>query len=208
MRRSPPPAPGGPVALGARLTHNSRIVNRPPKPLRLTLNLAPMVDVMMCLIIFFLLAAKMVAAEHYPVELARAAAARRVDPGDLGRRVTITVRYVPEQDDVAEYVVADWDGRQIVERVLGPGEVEGLLRARAAHAAQDNTPLRCVVRADRMVMYRHVEVVLRACGLARLRDVVFSVNQVSPAVEAPGPTGDGLPATSGTPAVSPNGGRR
>lgn len=149
---------------------------RPPLPVRMTLNLAPMVDVMMCLIIFFLLASKMVAAEHYPVDLPWAIAAKNVEASDLGTRVTVTVRRAQGGDDQAEYVVVDWDGKRVAERVLQPGEVDSLLQARAARAARENQKLRCVVRADRLVMYKHVEVVLRACGLAQIRDVVFSAN--------------------------------
>jgi biopolymer transport protein ExbD len=140
----------------------------------MTLNLAPMVDVMMCLIIFFLIASKMVAAEHHPVELPWAVAAKEVEAGDLGNRVTITVRHVGDAEQRAEYVVADWDGQQVIERSLQPGEVETLLQVCAARAAGESRKLRCVIRADQAVMYTHVEVVLRACGLARISDVVFS----------------------------------
>jgi biopolymer transport protein ExbD len=142
----------------------------------MTLNLAPMVDVMMCLIIFFLLAAKMVAAEHRPIDLPWAIAAKKVEASDLGTRVTITVRRADEKDDAAEYVVVDWDGQRIVERALQPSELESLLQARAGRAVREGTKLRCVIRADRMVMYKHVEVVLRACGLAQISDVVFTTN--------------------------------
>lgn len=158
-------------------------MKRPPKPVPMTLNLAPMVDVMMCLIIFFLLAAKMVAAEHYPVALPWAVAAKAVEPSDLGTRVTITVRPVGE-GEIAEYVVADWDGQQIVERILAPQDVESLLTARAARSARENQKLRCVIRADERVRYQHVEVVLRGCGLAQIGDVVFTVNQGSDPREA------------------------
>jgi biopolymer transport protein ExbD len=153
------------------------MLKRPPKPVSMTLNLAPMVDVMMCLIIFFLLASKMVAAERYPVDLPWAAAGKQVEQSDLGQRVTITVRKAKDSDESAEYVVVDWDGRQIVERVLLPSELETLLQNRAVRAARENQKLRCVIRADRMVMYKHVEYVLRGCGLAQIRDIVFSVNE-------------------------------
>ncbi len=149
-------------------------MGRPPKPVGMTLNLAPMVDVLMCLIIFFLLASKMVAAEHYAVDLPWAITARNVEASDLGTRVTITVRRARGADDQAEYVVADWDGTRIVERVLAPGDVDALLQARAGRAVHEGQKLCCVVRADRLVMYKHVEVVLRGCGLAQIRDVVFS----------------------------------
>lgn len=156
-------------------------LNRPPRPTSMTLNLAPMVDVMMCLIIFFLIASKL--AGQFPVDLPWAAAAEVVEGADLGDRVTISVRRVAEGDQVAEYVVRDWDGRQVTERVLQPNEVEGLLVVRAAQAARDERPLRCVINADRMVMYRHIEVVLRGCGAAKIRDVVFAAQKGEPPEE-------------------------
>lgn len=150
---------------------------RPPRPVSMTLNLAPMVDVLMCLIVFFLLAAHIVAAEHTAVEardLPRALAAQEVDSSDLGNRVTINVRRVDGGDEAAEYVVADWDGERIVQRALRPEDIEALLKLRATQAVARGATLRCVIRADRMVTYQHVEVVMRACGLAQVKDVVFS----------------------------------
>jgi biopolymer transport protein ExbD len=151
---------------------------KPPKPTNMDLNLAPMVDVMMCLIIFFLLAAKLVSAEHFKVDLPWAAAAQIVDSHELGARVTISIRKAADDGTSAEYVVADWDGERITERVLPPDGVEGLLRARKKRAEQDKQELRCVIRADQDVEYQHVEVVLRACGLAKVSKVVFSANKL------------------------------
>ncbi len=159
-------------------------MKRPPKPVNMTLNLAPMVDVMMCLIIFFLLASKLVEAEHYQMDLPWAVAAERIEPAELGRRVTITVRAPRARGEEAEYIVVDWDGRQIVERVLRPAEIEPLLKLRKARADRDGQTLRCVVRADEMVKFEHVEVVLRGCGLARIKDVVFGA-RVGAEREAP-----------------------
>ncbi len=143
----------------------------------MTLNLAPMVDVMMCLIIFFLLASRL--ADVFQLDLPSAVAAEVVERGEIGNRVTIAVRHVTDDDRVAEYVVRDWDGQRVTDRVLGPDEVVTLLQARASRARQEQQPLRCVIAADQMVMYRHIEVVLRGCGLARIEDVVFTVNQAS-----------------------------
>ncbi len=147
---------------------------RPPKPVAMTLNLAPMVDVMMCLIIFFLLASKLVDAQHRPLNLPYAQAALEVKRSELGPRVVINVR--PRADDPlrAEYVVEAWDGRTITERALAADEIAGYLQARAKRAAESDTDLRCVIRADEHVAYGHVEVVLRGCGLAKIAKVVFS----------------------------------
>jgi len=149
---------------------------RPPKTVSLTLNLAPMVDVMMCLIIFFLLTAKLVQAERFPVTLPFATAAQEVENARLGSRVVINVRTAADAD-TAEYVVADWDGERIVERVIPTSDVPQLLTARAEQARRAGQDLRCVIRADREVKYQHVEVVLRGCGLAQISDIVFAAKK-------------------------------
>ncbi|MFQ5805644.1 MAG: ExbD/TolR family protein [Phycisphaerae bacterium] len=147
---------------------------RPPKPVGMTLNLAPMVDVMMCLIIFFLLASKLVDAQHRPLNLPYAQAALEVGRSELGPRVVINVRPMADDPLRAEYVVEAWDGRRITERTLAPAELAGYLQTRAKRAAAHHADLRCVIRADEAVAYGHVEVVLRGCGLAKIGKVVFS----------------------------------
>ena len=140
----------------------------------MTLNLAPMVDVMMCLIVFFLLAARIVDSERRPLDLPYAAAAREVPPDKLGRRVTINVLPAGEQAAEAEYVVQAWDGRRLIDRRLSAAQVGDYLRRRAALAARSGEQLRCLIRADENVAYGHVEVVLRACGRAGLGQIVFA----------------------------------
>ena len=142
------------------------MLKRPPTPVSMTLNLAPMVDVMMCLIVFFLLASKL--ADHAPVDLPWAAAAKSVKPGEITNPVTITVRPAGEGGDAAEYLVKSWDGQKVTEQALRPQDIDPLLQSHAARAAREGQQLRCVIRADRAVRYRHVEVVLRACGLAKI----------------------------------------
>ncbi|MFO0840228.1 MAG: biopolymer transporter ExbD [Phycisphaerae bacterium] len=153
------------------------MIFRPPKPTEMTLNLAPMVDVMMCLIIFFLLAGSLVDAEHQAIELPFAVSAEPVERSALGTRVTINVRRAPGAKDglPAEYVVAGWDGQNIVERLLPPEQIADFLRARAAEATPDS-PIRCLIRAEQEVSYRDIEVVLRGCGLAKIAKVVFGAN--------------------------------
>lgn len=143
----------------------------------MTLNLAPMVDVMMCLIIFFLLASELADADNQPVELPWAVAARQVERGDLGLRITINVRKSTQQPDQPEYVIVDWDGQSIQERRLRPEDLEPLLASRALRAAADRSKLTCVIRADRDLRYQHVETVMRAAALAKISALVFSANE-------------------------------
>jgi biopolymer transport protein ExbD len=151
---------------------------KPPRPVGMAVNLAPMVDVMMCLIIFFLLASKIIDAEHQPVDLAFAVAAQEVDRNELGSRVTINVRPGRSGDpNDADYVVVDFDGTNITERVLEPEGVNRHLHTRAEKARARGEELRCVIRADKGVMYKHVEVVLRGAGLAKIAKIVFSTKK-------------------------------
>jgi len=152
---------------------------KPPKPVGMTLNLAPMVDVMMCLIIFFLLASKLVSAQHHPLDLPYARAALEISPSEIGRRVVINVRPVADAPLRAEYVVEGWDGSRVTERTLAADEIADYLKTRKAQAeraaaAGSGDGFSCVIRGDQDVAYGHVEVVLRGCGLARISKVVFS----------------------------------
>jgi biopolymer transport protein ExbD len=154
---------------------------RPPRPVSLILNLAPMVDVMMCLIIFFLLASKIVDAEHRPVDLPYAVAARIIDRAELGAHLVINVRRNAETG-AAEYVVVGWDGKNLIEKLLAVDDLQPHMLAKLAGSGVRPEDFHCIVRADRELAYRDIELVLRACGLAKIGHVVFSAN----AAEAPG----------------------
>jgi biopolymer transport protein ExbD len=148
---------------------------RPPRPTSVTLNLAPMVDVMMCLIIFFLLASKLVSAEFQPLRLPFAQAASTKDQPH-GARIIMNVQRSSAEPLAADYIVQIWDGERIGQRVLKPEEVEGYLVARAEQIRAQNEEPRCAIRADKEVAYGHVEVVMRACGKARIAKVAFAAN--------------------------------
>lgn len=158
---------------------------RPPRPVSMALNLAPMVDVMMCLIIFFLLGSTLVLEESRPVELPWALAAQQVDRSELGARVVVNVRPALEREQPAEYVVVGWDGRNVTETVLTPPQLHAHLMSAAAAARARQEPICCVIRADRDVKYQEVETALRGCGLARIARVVFSVSSGAPPQEPP-----------------------
>ena len=152
------------------------MIFRPPKPTSWELNLAPMVDVMMCLIIFFLLATELVDRAHRPMDLPFAVAAQTMDRSEFGSRVVINIRDDDDDLSPAEYVVVGWDGRKITEQALPPEEIEAFLLSKAQQSTAREEDMRCVIRADKQVAYRDVEVVLRGCGLAQIGKIVFSAN--------------------------------
>lgn len=123
------------------------------------LNLAPLVDVMMCLLIFFLLATKMVERESVHIDLPTAAAARDLERKALGTRVVVNV---VETNGQAEYIV--------------DGQALGLpaLAERLAIESSRNPDVTCYLRADRDVAYERVEAVLVECARRKITNVTFA----------------------------------
>lgn len=173
-------------------------MKRPPRPVSMILNLAPMVDVMMCLIIFFLLASKIVVAERQPLSLPTAEAAIKFDHEGLRSRVVVNVRPASAEAqpagsadspeavaDAVEYIVIDWDGKNIVQRSLTPPEIEPVLRTRAIIARTEKEELACVIRADRSVHYAAVELVMQAAARSGISKLVFSADVAAEQVTSP-----------------------
>lgn len=129
-----------------------------PKTTRLDLNLAPMVDVMMCLLIFFMLATRMVEQENSQIDLPVAAASKEVEKQALGNRFVVNIR---PADHGAQYIVR--------ESIVAFTEVRDLL---AIEAARD-PGVNCVIRADHELPYRYVQAVMAACANARIQNVTF-----------------------------------
>lgn len=135
-----------------------------PVPTSLSVNLAPMVDVMMVLIIFFMLATDLVKRETHQVDLPYAAASEEISgPADLGNRVVINVLARPfEPADQVDYWIGD--------KLVTPATILGRLQ----REGQRDPNVRCVIRADRDVAFRHVQTVLLACAKAKVANLAFS----------------------------------
>lgn len=160
------------------------MIPKPPRPTGMELNLAPMVDIMMCLIIFFLLTAVLVNAENRAVNLPWAQAAKEIERKSLGQRVVINIRPSRTDKRKAEYVTVrtvaqPGGGLEFVENPLTADQLNEFIKNIAADKAAliKKGEFRCVIRADQEVMYRHIEVVLRACGLAKIGKITFTANK-------------------------------
>jgi biopolymer transport protein ExbD len=135
-------------------------MKKPPPPTSLTLNLAPMVDVMMCLLIFFMLATKMVEQEHTRIDLPVATSAKDAKRETASGRFVINIRRTAAagQDEVVyllreEALPLD----QLLERLSAAGRLD--------------PQLTCLIRADRHVRYRDVEAILAGCARTGVSNV-------------------------------------
>jgi biopolymer transport protein ExbD len=122
------------------------------------INVTPLVDITLVLLIIFMVTAKLVVSRAMPMDLPRAA----------------TGAEVQEIFSLA----LEADGKTRVDGGLIPDDATLLARARSAQ--QRNSELRAVVRADGSVPHRrvmHALDVLRQAGVAR---IAFAVAQGDP----------------------------
>lgn len=127
------------------------------------LNLAPMVDVMMCLLIFFMMATRMVEQEMSAIDLPAAQSVEQPDYATLDRRFVVNIRRADGPNAGPVYLVK--------ETALPPDEL--MARLEAAHRA--DPAVHCVVRADRALAFHDVETVLAGCLGIGIEHVSFSV---------------------------------
>lgn len=123
-----------------------------------------MVDVTMCLLVFFMLATRMVEREtSAQIDLPVARSALEVDRKDLGKRFVINI-----QDGRAHGVA---DAIYIVdEKQVSLDEVMKKLSNEKSIAGDVN----CVIRGDRHLPYRYVQQVMAACARLGVNKVTFS----------------------------------
>jgi len=120
-----------------------------------------MVDVTMCLLIFFMVASRMVQRENNSnVDLPIARSAKDADKQELGKRFVVNLRDV--DGGGVSYLVQ--------EKEVSLADVFERLRAERRRDADVN----CVIRADRDLPYKYVQAIMVCCARADVRKVTFS----------------------------------
>lgn len=121
------------------------------------INMAPMIDMVFLLLIFFMVASHLTAVERVPVTLPVAANSKV--PSETRNREQITVR-AEENGKVGYYLQM---------QPMSLKELSGEIARR--HAADES--LRVYLRADRQVQHKHVKAVMEACADAGVADIIF-----------------------------------
>lgn len=139
--------------------------NKPSAPIT-GINVTPLVDITLVLLIIFMVTAKLVVSRALPLDLPRAATGGEVQQ-------IFSVGLLP-------------DGTTRVDGVPAPTEADLLTRAQIALARDPE--LRAVIQADGSVPHRRVMRVLDVLRQAGLARIAFGV-EPGPAVELPSETG-------------------
>ena len=123
------------------------------------INMAPMIDMVFLLLIFFMVASHLTDMEKIPVLLPVADQASV--PKDAGRRQMVTL---VSEDDSGETVDIFVSG----ERMELSEFEERLLTL-----VDQNADVQIYLRADRRVLHKHTQDVMKACAAAGIVDITF-----------------------------------
>lgn len=121
------------------------------------INMAPMIDMVFLLLIFFMVASRLTELEHIPVALPVADKAKV--PEETRNRQFITV-------------TAESDGSTAYYMNLQKMDIKEL-SAKIKQQEKADPNLRIYLRADRHVRYKHVKAVMEACADAGIADIIF-----------------------------------
>jgi biopolymer transport protein ExbD len=127
-----------------------------------TINMAPMIDMVFLLLIFFMAASHMTKLERIPVELPEADNA--AVPENPGIRQVITLLAADEAE-----------GGVLVYMNLHEMEMEEFAAQLEASSAETKTPVPVYLRVDRRLRHRYVRAAMKACAEAGIADVTFGV---------------------------------
>lgn len=123
------------------------------------INMAPMIDMVFLLLIFFMVASHLTTLERIPVLLPVADEAKV--PKEARDRQLVTIRSVDDSGEDAEIFM----NLQIVDLERFTAAIGNL------HEANEN--LQVYLRADRRVKHKHIKKVMEACASAGIVDIIF-----------------------------------
>ncbi len=139
-------------------------------------NVTPLIDIVMCLIIFFMLVAKIgVTTGAEAMDIPETILGAKIE--DMGNTLTLNVRPSLTQSDFP-VVTALVKGQQQELRLVDPltGQKPLLIVLKAMRAA--NTEFKVIIRGERQMQYRFLEPVLLTCAEAKVKNVNFNTKKV------------------------------
>ena len=129
------------------------------------INMAPMIDMVFLLLIFFMVASHMIKIDKTPVELPQASSS--VVPEKILDRTFITIR---SSDTVGEEVEFFMN--------LKNTTIEDI-KTKISDSFLDNENISICLRADKFVRHKHIKNIMQICAEIGVSDVIFAAFEVS-----------------------------
>jgi len=135
-------------------------------------NVTPLIDVVMCLIIFYMLVAKIGVNTGQDAKIELPTSVMGISLKDLGNTVTLNVAK-PSTGDEPLITMLDPSSGQMVDLKI----IDGTKRPLAAFLKKlkgENAEFKVIIRGDQNLEYRFLEPVLITCSEAAVRNVNFA----------------------------------
>ena len=148
-------------------------------------NVTPLIDIVMVLIIFFMLVAKIGVTRGEDQDIALPSAILGKSLESLGPTLTLNVHWARNSDEPTIYAMVGSDKKQLhVRRVTRSGNTDDeLARVLDAFQKQYRDKATVIIRADKDMPYWQLEMVLLACAQGKINNVTY---ETKPAVEVGG----------------------
>ncbi len=138
-------------------------------------NVTPLIDVVMCLVIFFMLVAKIGVNTGADTKILIPASIQGQEIKDMGNTLTLNVQSGPlDQPLVTALVKGDLRELKVVDPTTGARQ----LAAELTHHRNNNPDLKVIIRGEDDMDYRFLEPVLLACAEAQVKEVDFNTRKV------------------------------
>jgi biopolymer transport protein ExbD len=140
-------------------------------------NVTPLIDIVMCLIIFFMLVAKIgVSTGAEKMEIPETVWGLKID--DMGNTLLLNVRRGASDEPLITALVHDKLQEIRLSQVGASGKVESPLVDLLTKLRNRNEEFRIIIRAEKDLPYRYLEPVLLAAGQANVKNVNFNTRIV------------------------------
>jgi biopolymer transport protein ExbD len=151
-------------------------------------NVTPLIDVVMCLIIFFMLIAKYGVSTGADQRIEIPASLQGLDIKDLGNTLTLNVQPGPGDQPLVTCLVGQVvqpvalvdaaTGRKPLLDVLRQWRFGNDLRPGGADKNADNPEFKVIIRGEQDMGYGYLEPVLITCAQAKVKNVNFNTKKV------------------------------
>lgn len=140
-------------------------------------NVTPLIDVVMVLIVFFMIVAKIGVTTGADPSIKLPETILGTDLKTLSNTLTINVREGPADEPMVTALV-DGSNRQaqevkILDKLTNRHPLRELLQA----ARKDNPDFRVIIRGEKEMAYRYLEPVLETCVEANVKNVAFNTSK-------------------------------
>ena len=146
-------------------------------------NVTPLIDIVMCLIIFFMICGKLVQADVAPIEVPKAKKAQELQDQKDRLFLNLVPDYTEKVKEQAKsnprvYMIAENKLElkplvQIHGKTIPFEELPTVLR----EAKKDNPDMRLLIRADRDLHYKWISPLIVSCAKADIRSIHFATEQ-------------------------------